>query len=62
MGEEWCEWMKPDEKEMLQSDSCLRPDLNFIKDKDYDNAQNAKDEIEEQQRKDKALRDKRGRK
>jgi hypothetical protein len=57
MGEEWGTWLKPDEKHLLESDSSLRPDLNFLKDKDYDNAQTAKENLEEQQRVDKNLRD-----
>lgn len=56
IGDEWTQWLKPDEKLLLQSDSCLRQDINFIKEKDYDNAQEAKEKLEEQQRTDKALR------
>jgi len=42
---------------LLLSDSSLRADLNFLKEKDFDNAQKAKEELEEAQRSDKALRD-----
>ena len=42
---------------MLASDSGLRADLNFLKDKDYENAQTAKENLEEDQRRDKALRE-----
>lgn len=56
MGEEWGEWHKPEE--ILHSDSSFRKDLLFLKDKDYDAAQTAKEEIENAQRADKALRDK----
>lgn len=55
MGDEWGEWHKPEDC-LLQSDSSLREDLNFIKEKDYDKAQEAKEKLEEQQRTDKALR------
>ena len=58
MGEEWCDWKMPDEKEMLSSDSSLRLDANFIKEKDYENAQKSKDDLEELQRNDKLLREK----
>jgi len=55
MGDEWGEWHKPEDC-LLQSDSSLREDLNFIKEKDYDKAQESKEKLEEQQRTDKALR------
>ena len=57
MGDEWGEWHKPDEIHLLESDSSLRPDLNFIKEKDYDNAQTSKEELEDNQRRDKSLRE-----
>ena len=55
IGEEWEEWKKPDI--LLQSDSSLRTDLNYIIKKDYVNAQEAKEAIEEAQRADKKLRE-----
>ncbi len=57
IGEEWGEWIKPDEEHLLSSDSSLRPDLNFLKEKDYENAQKAKEEIENSQRDDRTLRE-----
>lgn len=59
MGDEWGIWNKPDEQHLLMSDSSLRADLNFLKEKDYENAQKAKEELEEAQRADKKLREKR---
>lgn len=56
MGDEWGEWIKPDEVHLLKSDSSLREDLQFIKTKDYVKAQESKEAIEEQQRTDKKLR------
>lgn len=42
----------------LPSDSSYRPDIKFIADKDYDQAQTAKESLENRQRADKALREK----
>lgn len=57
IGEEWGTWYKPDQIKLLPSDSCLRADINYLKEKDYENAQAAKEELEEIQRKDKAIRE-----
>lgn len=56
LGDAWGEWHKPDTEIMLESDSWLRPDLNYIKEKDFENAQKAKEDLENKQRHDKKLR------
>ena len=60
LGDKWGEWHKPDI--FLASDSSLRPDIGYLKAKDYEHAQTAKEDLEEQQRVDKHNRQKNGKK
>jgi hypothetical protein len=51
-------WIEEPEEKLLPSDSYRRADLKHIKNKEWDEAEAAKHELEEIQRRDKRLRDK----
>lgn len=55
--DEYCEWTQ-EGIESLPSDSVNRQDLKSLKEDDYLNAQKFKDELENEQRYDKQLREK----
>jgi len=51
-------WIKEPKEKLLVSDTYARPDLHFIIDQNWDEAESSKHELEEIQRRDKKLREK----